>query len=123
MSGLRDPKRRVKLGNLSERIRVDAITITRTTTGGPGRSTSSYWLYAEVDYDSRRQEEQTVGGRELSRQQVRFKVRDQESLRTVIKKDSLVFFPKTNETYDIINIDRGIGRVGQYMWLICEIRD
>lgn len=119
--------RRIRLNEFDHKIdlRNYGDASTKTDLGGPKRTFTAIatGIWAKYDNETRRQDERTYGGRETSIQQDQFVLRDFPAIRNSITKDTRVYSPMLDKEFDIIAIHRDMGRVGQLLKLVVEIRD
>lgn len=75
---------------------------------------------AYVEYNSRKQVERILGGRQVSIQQVTFRIRAPRTY--TIDKASTIKVVDTGDLFDVVSIEKDLGR-NQYWAIITEIKE
>lgn len=111
--------RKVKLNEFDTRVQIITQTASQTDNFGYEQTeTVLDTVYAKVEYMSRKTQEDTEGGREISMQQIKFLMRYNAN----VEKTSKLKIVDTGKEFDIIAIYDDVGR-RQYMEIIAELRE
>lgn len=114
-------KNRVQRKRLDSRIEIYSETVTTGEDFSPSTSRTLVATVAcAVEYNSRKQVERIVGGRETSIQQITFRIRAPRTY--TITKSSIIKIVSKDGLYDIISIMKDVGR-NQYWDIVAELKD